>query len=111
MRSRFPAWAIEDLNAPRAWRDNSTFDEIQRGDKEMQTFFDLVANWLPLIVALVVFAFVARAGGVRARAPSGRSMIEIYELHLEELKRNNATLERIAQALESHIARQPGASS
>jgi hypothetical protein len=29
-------------------------------------------------------------------------MIELYELHLEEMKRNTATLERIAQALERH---------
>jgi hypothetical protein len=37
---------------------------------------------------------------MRARGPSGRSMIELYELQLDEMKRNVTALERIAQALE-----------
>jgi hypothetical protein len=38
---------------------------------------------------------------MRARAPSGRSMIELYELQLEEMKRSTAAMQRIAQALET----------
>jgi len=41
-----------------------------------------------------------RSGGVRARGPSGRTMVELYELYLEEMKRQATALERIAQALE-----------
>ncbi len=37
---------------------------------------------------------------MRARAPSGRTMVELYELQLEEMKRNAAAIERIAQLLE-----------
>jgi hypothetical protein len=37
---------------------------------------------------------------MRARGPSGRTMVELYELHFEEMKRNTTALERIAQALE-----------
>jgi hypothetical protein len=61
---------------------------------------DLIASWAPMLVVLAAMIFVARSGGLRARAPSGRSMVELYELYLEEMKRNTATLERIAQALE-----------
>jgi hypothetical protein len=59
---------------------------------------DLIASWAPMLVVLAAMIFVARSGGLRARAPSGRSMVELYELYLEEMKRNTATLERIAQA-------------
>ncbi len=65
-----------------------------------QTIADLIASWAPILVFLAIMIFFVRSGGMRARAPSGRSMIELYELYLEEMKRNTATLERIAQALE-----------
>jgi hypothetical protein len=41
-----------------------------------------------------------RSGGVCARGPSGHTMLELYELQLEEMKHNIKALERIAQALE-----------
>ena len=50
---------------------------------------------------LSVLLFFMRRGGVQARAPSGRSMIELYELQLEEMKRSAAAMERIARALET----------
>jgi hypothetical protein len=65
-----------------------------------QTMTELLLGWAPLIVALAVFLFFSRMSGAQARAPSGRTMIELYELQLEEVRRNTATLERIAQALE-----------
>jgi hypothetical protein len=37
---------------------------------------------------------------MRAKAPSGRNMLELYELQLEQMQRNVAVLERIAVALE-----------
>jgi hypothetical protein len=54
-----------------------------------------------LLLILLVFVIFARRGGMQARAPSGRSMIELYELQLEEMKRSAAAMERIAQALET----------
>ena len=65
-----------------------------------QPFIDLLAAWGPLLAFLAIFIFLARSNGIRARSPSGRTMIELYEQNLEETKRNTAMLERIAQALE-----------
>jgi hypothetical protein len=65
-----------------------------------QTLVDLLSAWGPMLIFLVIVIVYARRGGMQARAPSGRSMIELYEMYLEEMKRNTATLERIAQALE-----------
>jgi len=61
----------------------------------------LLASWGPILLFIAVFIVFARMSGMRARAPSGRSMIELYELQLAEMKRNFAVLERIAVALES----------
>ena len=65
-----------------------------------QTVIDLIVSWAPFVALIGVLVFYARSGGMRARAPSGRTMIQLYELQLEEMKRNAALLERIAQALE-----------
>jgi hypothetical protein len=82
-----------------------------------QDYYDLIVAWGPFLLILVVFVIYARFGGMHARAPSGRTMIELYELLLEETKRHTvalqrnellleeakrhtAALERIAQALE-----------
>ncbi len=59
-----------------------------------------VTSWAPFVLLIGVFAVFAQRGGMRARAPSGRSMIELYELQLDEMKRNAAALERIAHVLE-----------
>jgi hypothetical protein len=65
-----------------------------------QIVAELIASWAPLIVFLAIIVFFMRSGGVRARGPSGRNMVELYELHVEEMKHHTAALERIAQALE-----------
>jgi hypothetical protein len=65
-----------------------------------QTMIDLIVSSAPLVLFLGVIIFFMRSGGMRARAPSGRTMIELYELQLDEMKRNVVVLERIAQALE-----------
>jgi hypothetical protein len=61
---------------------------------------DLIASWAPFVLFVGVLVFFIRTGGMRARGPSGRTMIELYEAQLDEMKRNAAALERIAQALE-----------
>jgi hypothetical protein len=65
-----------------------------------QAMIELVVSWAPFVLLLGVLVFFVRRGGMHARAPSGRTMIELYELQLEEMKRNAAALERIAQVLE-----------
>ena len=65
-----------------------------------QTIADVIAAWAPVIILIGVVIYFMRASGMRARGPSGRNMIELYELQLDEMKRNVTALERIAQALE-----------
>ena len=65
-----------------------------------QSVIDLIVAWAPLIVFVGIIVYFMRASGMRARGPSGRTMLELYELQLDEMKRNAAALERIAQALE-----------
>ncbi len=62
---------------------------------------NLVSSWGPFLLFFVAFLIYARRGGMQARAPSGRTMIELYELQLEEMKRSTAAMQRIAQALET----------
>jgi hypothetical protein len=65
-----------------------------------ETIINLIAAWAPFIVFVAIIVFFMRSGGMRARGPSGRTMVELYELHLEEMKRNTTAIERIAHALE-----------
>jgi hypothetical protein len=68
-------------------------------------FVSLISSWGPLLIILVFFLFFARRGGMLARGPSGRTMIELYERQLEEMQRTNALLERLVAALEARTAR------
>lgn len=61
----------------------------------------LLVSWGPMLMLLAVWFIISRAHGMRAKAPSGRSLLELYEAQLEEMKRNAALMERIAVALES----------
>jgi hypothetical protein len=65
-----------------------------------QPIADLIAAWMPFVILLAILIFFMRTGGIRGRGPSGRSMIELYELQLEQQTRTAAALERIAQMLE-----------
>jgi hypothetical protein len=60
----------------------------------------LITAWGPMLLLIAVWFVLSRLNGMRARAPSGRNMLELYELQLEQLQRNVAVLERIAVALE-----------
>ena len=59
-----------------------------------------LANWLPFLVFVAIAIWYARSAGLRARAPSGVTMLELYEQQVAETKRMNATLERIAAIME-----------
>ena len=60
----------------------------------------LLVSWLPFLVLIGVWVWLSRGVGMRARSPSGATMIELYEQQLAETRRMNATLERIAAAIE-----------
>ena len=62
---------------------------------------NFIASWAPPVLLFAALVLFVRRGGMRARAPSGHSMIELYELQLEEMKRSTAAMERIAQVLEA----------
>lgn len=61
----------------------------------------LLVSWTPMLMLLAVWFVISRAHGMRAKAPSGRNLLELYEAQLEEMKRTSALMERIAAALEA----------
>ena len=58
-------------------------------------------SWVPFIVMVIAVFVCARL--YRPRAASGATMVQLYEQQLTETRRTNATLERIAGALEAQI--------
>jgi ATP-dependent Zn protease len=65
-----------------------------------EEWITILVTWLPFLVLIVVFIVLGRWQGMRARGPSGNTLIEIYEQQVAETRRMNVTLERIAVALE-----------
>src|SRR5579871_2596828 len=103
------------LNAIAPSRDKSAFfkgnsyfrtvssqptDETRETLSMSEAVIQLIVSWTPFVLLIGTFVAFAWRGGVRARAPSGRTMIELYELQLGEQTRSADALERIAQALE-----------
>ena len=70
----------------------------------MNKWIDLFFAWLPFVSLLGVWFWVSRNGGLHSRSRSGTTMIELYEQQVEETRRMNAHLERIAKALENREA-------
>jgi hypothetical protein len=64
----------------------------------------VLVNWLPFLLLIVVFLLLARWQGLRSRGPSGSSLIELYEQQVAETRKLNASLERIAVALEKRAS-------
>jgi hypothetical protein len=55
---------------------------------------------LPFLLLIGVWFWLSRTAGMKARGRSGITMIKLYEQQVEETRRMNATLERIAVAME-----------
>lgn len=55
---------------------------------------------LPFLIFIAIAIWYGRSAGLRARAPSGVTMLELYEQQIAETRRMNATLERIAAIME-----------
>jgi ATP-dependent Zn protease len=60
----------------------------------------LFSSWFPFIVLMIVWIWLFRTMGQRWRSPSGATWGELTEQQVTEIRRMNATLERIAVALE-----------
>jgi hypothetical protein len=59
----------------------------------------LFVAWLPFLCLVGVWLWLS-SSGMRRRSRSGATMIELYEQQVEETRRMNATLERIAASME-----------
>jgi ATP-dependent Zn protease len=65
-----------------------------------EEWITILVTWLPFLILILVFVMFGRWQGMRAKGPSGSTLIEIYEQQVAETRRMNVTLERIAVALE-----------
>jgi ATP-dependent Zn protease len=68
--------------------------------EETHWVISLIISWLPFIVLVIVWIWLSRSMGMRWRSPSGATLVELTEQQVAESRRINATLERIALALE-----------
>ena len=68
--------------------------------QEPNWLVNLIVSWVPFIALIIVWIWLSRSMGMRWRSRAGASMIELYEQQVLETRRMNATLERIALALE-----------
>ena len=68
-------------------------------------WISFLVAWLPFVLLIGALVVMARWQGMRSRGPSGLSLIELYEQQVAETRRMNATLERIAVALEKRANR------
>lgn len=69
----------------------------------MQFFVDLFISWFPLALLIGVYIWFMRKG-------FGNKQAAYMELHLAEMRRQNATLERIAAALDARSLSTPPSS-
>ena len=69
----------------------------------MNEWLSLLLSWFPFLVLIVLWVWVSRSIGMRARSPSGVTMIELCERQAEEMRQINATLERIAASMERRL--------
>ncbi len=69
-----------------------------------EEWISFLVAWLPFLILIVVFLLLARWQGMRSRGPSGHSLIELYEQQVAETRKINASLERIAAALEKRAS-------
>ena len=67
----------------------------------MNELQSLVISWLPFLILIGLWFWFSRRVGMQARGRSGITMIELHEQQVEETRRMNATLERIAAAMET----------
>ena len=69
-----------------------------------EEWISFLVAWLPFLLLIGVLVVMARWQGMRSRGPSGHSLIELYEQQVAETRKMNASLERIAVALEKRAS-------
>ena len=77
----------------------------------MHDWVSLTVSWSPFLLLIAVWFYFSRTSGMRARSSSGVSLIELYEQQVAESRRMNASLERIAVALEKRANSTAGSTS
>ncbi len=70
----------------------------------MNKWVDLLVSWAPFLALIGVWVWISRRG-IQPRSKSGNTIIELYEQQVAESRRMNASLERIAAALEKRPER------
>lgn len=73
----------------------------------MDKLLELAISWLPFILLIGVWFYLSRRSGMQARGSSGATLIQLYEQQVEESRRMNANLERIAASLEKRESGAP----
>ena len=72
--------------------------------QEPHWLVSLIVSWVPFIVLVIVWVLLMRRMRMNWwRSPSGATLVELTEQQLAETRRMNATLERIAVALEKRV--------
>jgi ATP-dependent Zn protease len=66
----------------------------------MNDWMSLLVSWLPFLVLIGLWFWLARRGGLQARGLSGTTIIDLYEQQVAECRRISLSLERIAASLE-----------
>lgn len=61
-------------------------------------WWPVLLSWWPFVVLILAYILCVRF--TRQRSASGLTMIELYEQQIAETRRTNATLERIAAAVD-----------
>jgi ATP-dependent Zn protease len=65
-----------------------------------EEWISFLVAWLPFLLLIGAFILFGRWHGMQAKGPSGSTLIELYEQQVAETRKINASLERIAVALE-----------
>jgi len=71
--------------------------------QEPHWLVSLIVSWLPFIALIMVWVWLSRSMGMRWRSRSSATWLELTEQQVVETRRMNATLERIALALEKRV--------
>ena len=50
----------------------------------MDKWINLAISWMPFLVLIIIWLWVSRSMGMRARRSSGATLIELYEQQVEE---------------------------
>lgn len=70
-----------------------------------QDIIPIIVNWLPILVLIGVFIYVARRSQSAYSGRSGKTHGEMLEEYVVEMKRQNDLIEKIVQDQEARLQR------